>query len=82
MDIPKESNEKNLKSKTLFLDAMNSGKYRFKEKEEPENTKISQKEILNEISRRSALETKKKDNFEILDKYVSYTFIDQKGLKG
>ena len=82
MDIPKESNEKHLKAKTLYLDAMNSGKYRFKEKEEPENTKISQKEILNEISRRSALETKKKDNFEILDKYVSYTFIDKKGLKG
>ena len=83
MDIPRESYEKHLKSKTLYLDSgMNSGKYRFKEKEEPENTKISQKEILNEISRRSALETKKKDNFEILDKYVSYAFIDKKGLKG
>ena len=83
MDIPRESYEKHLKAKTLYLDSgMNSGKYRFKEKEEPENTKISQKEILNEIARRSTKESNKKEKFEILDKYVSYAFVDKKGLKG
>ena len=60
MDIPRESTEKHLKSKTLYLDnGMSSGKYKFKEKEEPENTKISQKEIMNEIARRSTKDFKK-----------------------
>ena len=63
MDIPRESYERHLKAKTLYLDSgMNSGKYRFKEKEEPENTKISQKEILNEIAKRTTKEANKLPN--------------------
>ena len=82
IDIPKESYEKHSKAKTLYLDSgVNSGKYRFKEKEEPENTKISQKDFINEIARRSTKDSKK-ELFEILDKYVSYTMIEKKGLKG
>ena len=86
IEIPREEYEAHSNVGTIFLESgMETGKYKFKGKVEnlkekdilPENVKLSEEEILNEIKRRSTKGKNITKKFEILEKYFSLTDLDR-----
>ena len=86
IEIPREEYEAHSNVGTIFLErGMETGKYKFKGKEEnlkekdilPEKVNLSEEEILNEIKIRSTTGKSITKKFEILEKYFSLTDLDR-----
>ena len=87
-EIPREEYEKYSNNKTLFIEGgMNTGQYKFrgdemvlKLKEIPEEVKISEVDVLEEINRRTNRK-EKKIKYEIMDKFFTLTEFERNNIK-
>ena len=89
IEVPRNEYEGHADIETIFIDSgMDSGKYKFKGKEElikenqtPSKIKISEEDVMNEIEKRTSNKKNKKLKYIVLDKYFSLTDFDQKDKK-